>query len=291
MNNIGFIGLGKMGFPICKNLINSGLNLSVYNRTPTKAQDLKEMGAKILDAPASVAESADLIFLMLTNSEAVKSIFFNENGLFEKIKKDQIIVDLSTIYPYDSINLSRRMSEKGAYYFDAPVIGSVTAAENRTLSIVVGGNEEVFYSIKKILTLIGKNVYYLGENGRGLYMKIINNLIMGTNMAILSEGLTLGQKLGIDPKLALEIIGTGGAGSKILELKKTKIISEDFTPQFTLSHQLKDLFYAVQLSKEVGVSVPITGTVAELYLSGFANNLGDEDLSAIIKVFKKLNNL
>jgi 3-hydroxyisobutyrate dehydrogenase len=291
MDSVGFIGLGKMGLPICKNLINSGLKLNVYNRTQAKAQELKEMGAKLLNSPASVAENSDLIFLMLSDSKAVESIFFGNNGLFEKIKKDQVIVDLSTIYPFDSIAIANRVIEKGAYYFDAPVIGSVSAAESRTLSIVVGGNKDVFESIKNILALIGKNVYYLGENGRGLYMKMINNLIMGTNMAILSEGLTLGQKLGIDAKIALEILSTGGANSRILELKKTKILSEDFKPQFTLSHQLKDMFYAVQLSKEVGASLPITGAVTQLYLSGLSNDLGNEDLSAIIKIFRKLNNI
>ncbi len=291
MNSVGFIGIGKMGLPICKNLINSGLKVNVYNRTQSKAQELKELGARLETSPASVAEHSDLIFLMLTDSRAVESIFFDDNGLFEKIKKGQIIVDLSTIYPYDSIKIAKRVSEKGAYYFDAPVIGSVSAAESRTLSIVVGGDKEIFKNIKNILALIGKNVYYLGENGRGLYMKMINNLIMGSNMAILAEGLILSQKLEIDTNLALEILSTGGANSRILELKKTKILAEDFKPQFTLSHQLKDLFYAVQLSKEVGASVPITGIVTQLYLSGIASNLGDEDLSAIIKIFKKLNSI
>ncbi|MEM0161223.1 MAG: NAD(P)-binding domain-containing protein, partial [Thermoplasmata archaeon] len=106
MNSIGFIGLGKMGLPICKNLISSGLKLNVYNRTQAKAQELKELGAKLLNSPASVAEYSDLIFLMLTDSRAVESIFFEANGLFEKIKKDQIIVDLSTIYPYESIKIA-----------------------------------------------------------------------------------------------------------------------------------------------------------------------------------------
>ncbi len=222
---------------------------------------------------------------MLSDSEAVESTIFGDNGLFHSNVKT--IIDMSTISPFKSIEFSKMLIEKNIKYMDAPVVGSVQNAEKAELNILVGGDFDTFNKVLYIFKCLGKNIYYLGPNGYGLFMKIVNNMIIGANLAILSEALNLGEKLGLNKKLMLDILSLGSANSKVLEMKKNNIINENFEPTFKLKHETKDLFYSIESARKTNTPVPITSLVHQLYESGISNDLGDLDYSSIFLLFKK----
>jgi len=282
---IGFIGLGQMGRPMVKNILKCGFPIVVWNRTIEKAYEFQEYGAEIAKNPEDLGNKADTVILMLADSEAVESTIFGNKGLYNSNVK--IIIDMSTISPFKSIEFSKRLLEKNIKYLDAPVIGSVQHAEKAELNILVGGDLDTFNRVLYIFKCLGKNIYYLGPNGYGLFMKIVNNMIIGANLAILSEALNLGERVGLNKKLMLDILSLGTANSKVLELKKNNLINENFEPAFKLKHEAKDLFYSIETARKLNIPVPLTSLVHQLYESGISNNLGELDYSSIFLLFKK----
>ncbi len=210
---IGFIGLGQMGRPMVKNIIKCGFPLVLWNRTIEKAYEFQQYGAEIASNPYDLGKKADIVILMLSDSDAVESTIFGENGLYNSNEK--IIIDMSTISPFKSIEFSKKLMEKNIKYLDAPVIGSVQNAEKAELNILVGGDLDTFNKVLYIFKCLGKNIYYLGPNGYGLFMKIVNNMIIGANLAILSEAINLGEKLGLSKKIMLDILSLGTANSRV----------------------------------------------------------------------------
>jgi len=249
MENVGFIGLGKMGIPMVKNIMNSGYDIIVYNRSKDKTEQFRKNGVNIAKNPREVVEFSKYTITMLTDSEAVKSVFYGQDGILNALGPGKIFIDMSTISPQVSIELSKMVESKNAEMIDAPVTGSVPAAEKAELTIMVGGKFETFEKTKKLLSSMGKNIIYIGSNGYGLKMKMINNIILGANMAILSEAILLGEANGIDPELQFKVLSTGSAYSKVMDIKKENIIKNEFPPMFNLEHEMKDLNYAMEWPK------------------------------------------
>ncbi len=284
---IGFIGLGQMGTPMCRNIINAGNGVVVYNRTIEKTKIFQGI-AEIAEDPVQLALNCDVIALMLTNSEAVSEVLFDWK-IADNLTTGKVVIDFSTISPYDSIRFSEKVREKGAEYLDSPVIGSTPSAETGSLTVVVGGKKDVFEKHINIIKSIGKNVFYIGQNGSGLFIKMINNMVMGVNLAALAEALALGNSMGFDNQKLLDILSLGGAGSKVLELKKEKLSKLDFSPQFKLEHQAKDMFYAIEIARKQNVGVPISSITSQLYSSSIKRKFGSMDMSAIYSLFKLIN--
>lgn len=286
MENIGFIGLGKMGVPILKNIQSKYGVKGVYNRTRDKALQFSKEGIRIFDFPGHVAANCSVIFTMLTDSEAVEQVVLGEEGLINYINRGSIIVDLSTISPSKSLEIANRVREKGAYFLDAPVIGSITVAEGGELTIVVGGEKEAYERIERILQTFGKSIHYMGKNGSGLKMKLVNNLVMGGNLAVLSESLVFGEVLGIPREKQIEIMSSGAADSRIMNLKKDSLISETFEPMFLLKHELKDLNYALEMARKESIPIPLGSIITQFYTSSAKIGYGNLDFSSVLKAFK-----
>jgi len=286
MENVGFIGLGKMGIPMVKNIMNSGYDIIVYNRSKDKTEQFRKNGVNIAKNPREVVEFSKYTITMLTDSEAVKSVFYGQDGILNALGPGKIFIDMSTISPHVSIELSKMVESKNAEMIDAPVTGSVPAAEKAELTIMVGGKFETFEKTKKLLSSMGKNIIYIGSNGYGLKMKMINNIILGANMAILSEAILLGEANGIDPELQFKVLSTGSAYSKVMDIKKENIIKNEFPPMFNLEHEMKDLNYAMEMAKSSTFPLIITSEISQIYEMASKKGLGKLDFSAIYKALR-----
>ncbi len=286
MENVGFIGLGKMGVPMVKNIMNSGYDVIVYNRSKDKTEQFKKSGVNIAKNPREVVEFSKYTITMLTDSDAVKSVFYGQDGILNALGPGKIFIDMSTISSQFSIELSKMVESKNAEMIDAPVTGSVPAAEKAELTIMVGGKFETFEKTKKLLSAMGKNIIYIGSNGFGLKMKMINNIILGANMAILSEAILLGEANGIDPELQFKVLSTGSAYSKVMDIKKENIIKNEFPPMFNLEHEMKDLNYAMEMAKASSFPLIITSEISQIYEIATKKGLGKLDFSAIYKALR-----
>lgn len=291
MEGIGFIGLGRMGVPILKNIMKKHNVVGVFNRTVSRSHPYAALDMKIFSDPWEAAARCDIIFLMLSDSKAVNEVMHGRKGILENLGTGKIVVDLSTIHPDDSIRIADEVRERNAEFIDAPVIGSVPVAEAGELITVAGGSKEAFERVKPVLESFSIKVSYMGGNGSGLKMKLVNNMLMGGNLAILSESLLFGEKLGIPREKQLEILSSGGASSKILDLKREPLLKEDFIPQFLLSHEFKDLNYAMELARTVRDPVPLSGVVVQFYAAAMSIGLGNLDFSAVLKAFKSLRGI
>ena len=288
MSKIGFLGFGMMG-SIIYGKINAKFPVShVYNRTTEKVVGHISDGTEIVNDPSKLFQNCDTVFLSLTDSRAVESILLKGDSAANSLREKTTVIDLSTVSLKTSVRVAEALKKRGVYYFDSPVIGSTKAASSSSLVTVVGGDQSVYNKIEPMLKTFSKQVYYVGPNGSGTKVKLINNLVMGTNMAILAEAIAISEKIGLKSSLLLDILQGGGAGSKILDLKKEKIIAKDFSPEFKLAHQLKDLKYFMEISDEENLPSLIGSIVTQIYSAAFRMNLGDNDMSAVSEFNKEI---
>lgn len=285
MEKIGFIGMGRMGAPISKRIGEKFDLASVYNRTESKIpQEMRKIAVKSI---SEVMNNADIIFMILTDSDASSSVVKEIIRVGSGTKK--LIVDMSTISLGQSVENHRSCSSAGIEYLDCPVIGSVPAAETGTLAASCGGSREAFNRIVPALKTFTSRQIYAGGSGKGIGMKLVNNLIMGINMVAVSEGLCLSRELGIGDDVFAEAVQSGGAASKILELKSGKIQNEDFSPQFLLAHQYKDLNYALEEQSRLGIP-SFLGSISKSIYSLEMKEHGKDDMSAVSLFFRKKKN-
>lgn len=282
---IGFIGLGNLGKEIAKRIIQGGFSLQVWNRTPDKGKDL---GVEIAKNLEDLANACDPIFVIVFDSSASKEVIFGEKGLIKGELSGKTIIDMTTNDPAYVREAEKRLKEIGAYYIDAPVLGSVIPARKGELTLLLGGVKEKAEAYKEIYQTFAKNIYYVGEAGKASELKLINNFILGTFMEAISEALSLGEKLGFSKDLLLEVLGNGAAKSMILEVKKQKLLEEDFSTHFSADLMYKDLYYLMKLLKEKGEISFTASTIKELYGLVKKKGLGSQDFSVIYKVLKEL---
>jgi len=287
---VGFIGLGTMGKPMAMNLVRAGYDLIVYNRTQEKVRQsgLVAAGAKDAASPREVGERAEIIFLMLTDPAAVEQILFGKDGVVDGARAGALIVDCSTVSPTFSRSLAGRLREKEIMFLDAPVTGSKQAAENAELVFLVGGEMENVAVVKPLLEKMGKAVFHLGGVGMGSSAKLAVNLILGTMMVALAEGLHFAESLRVPREKLLEVISMSAIQSPLFRLKGMVIQQEDYTPSFALNLMLKDLRLINDEAARSNTPLPVTGLVKELYTSAVANGFGGEDFAAVFKFYKFL---
>ncbi|MGC8505796.1 MAG: NAD(P)-dependent oxidoreductase [Thermoplasmata archaeon] len=288
MSKIGFLGFGMMG-SIIYGKVDAKFPVScVYNRTREKIVGHISDNTEIANNPSMLFQNCDTVFLSLTDSGAVESILLNGDSAADYIREKTTVIDLSTVSLKTSVRVAEALKKRSVYYLDSPVIGSTKAASSSSLVTVVGGDQTVYNKIEPMLKTFSKHVYYVGPNGSGTKVKLINNLVMGTNMAILAEAVAISEKIGLKSSLLLDILEGGGAGSRILDLKKEKIIAKDFSPEFKLAHQLKDLKYFMEVSSEENLPSLIGSIVTQIYSAALRMNLGDNDMSAVSEFNKKI---
>jgi 2-hydroxy-3-oxopropionate reductase len=287
---VGFIGLGIMGKPMAKNLMEAGYELVLYNRTLEKAQDLAEDGeAAVATNPREVAENGDIIITMLPDSPDVEAVVAGEDGVLEGIRDGVLLVDMSTISPVVTEELAEKLKERGASMLDAPVSGGDVGAIEGTLSIMVGGSEEDFERARPLFDVMGKTVTYVGPSGAGQVVKACNQIVVALTIEAVSEALVLGSKGGVAPEKILDVLSSGLAGNKVMEIKREKFLSHEFDPGFRSELHHKDLGIALAAGREYGVVLPVTAIVDQMLLAMKKKGWGSEDHSALLRVIEDLS--
>lgn len=285
---VGFIGLGIMGKPMARNLLKAGYPLVVFDLNKDAMEDLIKAGALAADSSKEVAERADVIITMLPDSPEVKEVILGKNGVIEGIRRDSVVIDMSSINPLVTQEIARTLDVKGVKMLDAPVSGGETGAIQGTLAIMVGGEKKVFEDCLEILKAMGKNIVHVGGIGAGGYVKLVNQIIVALNIASVGEAFCLGVKAGLDPQVIYQAIRGGLAGSQVLETKAPMIFQRNFKPGFKIKLHQKDLQNALSTAKDLGVPLPLSSFVQQIFVSLRTEGRGDEDHSALATFFEKM---
>jgi len=288
---IGFIGLGIMGRPMAKNLLKAGYSLVVHSRSRPPVDDVVSAGAKAASTPREVAAAADVVITMLPNSPDVELVALGKNGIIEGAKSGQTFADMSTISPIVSKKVGEALKAKGVKMLDAPVSGGEQGAINAALSIMVGGDKDVFDAVLPIFQAMGKTITHLGPLGSGGFTKLANQIIVAVNLTALGEALTLAKKAGLDRDLTLTALAGGLAGSKCLEQKRGNYVSETYKPGFKIDLHYKDLGLIMESARELGVPLPATAVVQELFSALRVKGQGGLDHSGVITLLEALAGL
>lgn len=285
---IGFIGLGIMGKPMARNLLKAGYTLSVYNRSRPPMEELNREGATLAASPKEVAAGSEVVITMLPNSPNVEAVVLGANGVLEGAKAGTILVDMSTISPLVSQHIYDEAKKKGVKALDAPVSGGEKGAIEGILSIMVGGDQEVFEAVVPIFQAMGKTMTYMGAAGAGGFTKLANQVIVAINLTAIGEALTLGAKAGLDPQRLIQALSGGMAGSRCLEMKGPLIIQGNFQPGFKIDLHYKDLGLIMEAARALQVPLPTTAVVQELFSALRAKGRGGLDHSAVITLIQDL---
>ncbi|KAF0235182.1 MAG: putative 2-hydroxy-3-oxopropionate [Desulfovibrionaceae bacterium] len=291
MKRIGFIGLGIMGKPMCKNLLKAGYQLTVYSRTQKDVDTIvggSNGKAVAAPSPKDVAAKSDVIITMLPNSPQVREVVLGENGVIEGAAKGSIVVDMSSIAPLASREIAAALAEKGVRMMDAPVSGGEPKAIEGTLSVMIGGTQADFDECLPVMQAMAASVVRVGDIGAGNVAKLCNQIVVAVNIAAMSEALVLAAKSGVNPDLVYQAIRGGLAGSTVLDAKAPLVMDGKFTPGFRINLHAKDLHNVLETSHELNVSLPVTAQVMEIMQALKADGLGDADHGALIRYWEKL---
>ncbi len=285
---IGFIGLGIMGKPMAKNLLKAGFSIVAYDLNKNAIDDVVKAGALAASSSKEAAGKADVIITMLPDSPDVKEVILGKNGVLEGIKPGAIVIDMSSINPLVSQEIEKELRKKNVEMLDAPVSGGETGAIQGTLAIMVGGEEKVFKDCVDIFNAVGKNIVRVGGIGAGGFVKLVNQIIVAANIAAVGEAFTLGAKAGLDPQVIHQAIRGGLAGSSVLETKAPMMFGRNFKPGFKIRLHHKDLQNALSTAKDLGVPLPLSSFIQQVFLSLMTEGKGEEDHSALATFFEKM---
>ena len=288
---IGFIGLGIMGRPMARNLLKAGYSLTVWNRSSPGIAALVAEGAWEAGSPRDVAERSGVVITIVGDSPGVEEVALGRGGIVEGAHDGLVDIDMSTISPEATRRIAARLAEAGVEMLDAPVSGGEQGAINGTLSIMVGGKEQVFERCQPVLEAMGKKLVYCGPSGSGQVVKLCNQVVVGLNNLAVCEALVLCLKAGVAPERMLEAIGAGAASSWAVINLAPKMLERDFRPGFKVSHQQKDLRHALATGAELHAPLPGTALVNQLFTAVEADGLGGEGTQALVKALEKLAGL
>lgn len=282
--NIGFIGTGVMGTGIINNLLQAGYEVSVFNRTHSKANKVLNNGAIWRDTPAKVAQYSDITFTMVGYPKDVEEVWTSEDGVFAGAKEGSILVDMTTSTPRLAEQLAQTGADLGFKVLDAPVSGGDIGAKNGTLAIMVGGEQQVLDEIKPVLSVIGQQIVFVGSAGKGQHMKMSNNIGVAATVITMAESLVYAKAAGLDLESAYNVWRKGAAGSWSVENYIPRIFQGDYAPGFYVKHLLKDLRIALDAAKEMNIDLPNT-KLAEQLFERLSQEHGDEGVQAIVKLW------
>src|SRR5690625_632525 len=287
---IGFIGLGIMGKPMAGHLINDGFETYLFDINKSAINDLAALGGHACDSNIEIAKNCDVIITMLPTTKHVSHVLFAEDGIAKNGKTNTIIIDMSSISPEDARAISEQLKNVGMFMIDAPVSGGEPMAIEGKLSIMAGGEEEHFNKVLPLFQSMGEDIVHVGSSGAGQTVKLANQIIVSTHLAALSEAAVYASKSGIDLNKMFEAIRGGLAGSAVMEAKMPKIIERNFEPGGHINTNFKDLNNIQSSANAVGMPLPITNLVKEIFSSEVVNGNGLKDHSHIINFFEKMAN-
>ena len=289
MPKLGFVGLGVMGGRMAKRLLDSGYAVTGYNRTKSKAEWLLETGMGWEESPRAVAEKADIIFTMVTNTEALQAVTSGPEGILAGLGPGKIYIDMSTVSPAASQGLANQVSEKGAQMLDAPVSGSVSTLEEGKLSIMVGGDRQAFEQVRPVLEMIGPKVTHVGGNGLAVAMKIATNLSLAVQMLAFSEGVLLAEKSGIKRKTAVEVLLNSVIASPMVKYRGPFVLEMPEEAWFDVNMMQKDMDLALELGRQLDVPLPTTAITNELLTAARGMGMAEQDFAVLFNVLAKLS--
>jgi 2-hydroxy-3-oxopropionate reductase len=288
---IGFIGLGIMGRPMARNLLKAGYPLVVHSRSRGPVDEIVRAGAKVGSSPRDVAAQSDVLITMLPNSPDVELVALGRDGIIEGARPGLLFVDMSTISPIVSKKVGEALAAKSVKMLDAPVSGGEKGAIDGALSIMVGGDKAVFDAVLPIFQVMGKTITHLGPLGFGGFTKLANQIIVAVNLTALAEALTLAKKAGLDRDLTLTALAGGLAGSKCLDQKKPNYLADTYNPGFKIDLHFKDLGLIMESARALGVPLPTTAVVQELFSALRVKGRGGLDHSGVITLLEDIAGL
>ncbi len=284
MANLGYVGLGVMGGEMVSRLLSKGHSVTGYNRTKAKAEGLIKAGMKWADSPRAVAQSADIIFSMVTNSAALEAIVEGPDGILAGLKPGQIYVDISTVSPHYSREVAAKVRSKGADMLDAPVSGSVITLQQGNLSVMAGGRKESFEKVKPVLLDIGPKVTHVGDNGLALVLKVASNLSLAVQMLAFSEGVLLAEKSGIAREIAVEVLTNSVIASPMVKYRGPFVLKLPAEAWFNVNMMQKDMLLALELGRKLDVPMPTTAVSNEFLTAARGIGLAEQDFAVLFDV-------
>ena len=285
---VGFVGLGIMGKAQASNVLKAGFPLAVYNRTRSKAEEMGEMGARVADSPADVARQSDVTITMVSDSPDVQEVVLGPGGVIEGAAEGSVLIDMSTISPQVTRDVAEALAGKGVSMLDAPVSGGSWGAIQGTLSIMVGGEREVFDRCMPVFESMGKTIIYTGAGGMGQVTKLVNQIIVGGTLAAVCEGLVFGARAGVDLNPVFEAVAGGAGGSWQLQNLGSRLLKRDFDPGFMVKLMHKDLRLITEAGRDMRLPLPLTSLIHQFYHVLQNEGHGDEGTQAYVKVLEKL---
>ena len=285
---VGFIGLGIMGMGMARNLRKAGFELQVWNRTASKAEALVAEGATVGATPAAVAANSDIIITCVSDTPDVEKVILGEDGVIHGVKAGALVIDCSTISPQATQTISAKLAERGVKMLDTPISGGSEGAAKGTLSIMVGGAAEDFERAMPVFQAMGKTITLVGTTGAGQTVKLVNQVLVVGNCLAMCEALMLAQAGGVDLKKTYDAISQGAAGSWMFTNRGPQIINRDWRPGFTVALQQKDLRLVLEAADQLGVPLPGTGLIFQLYRTLEAQGLSQEGNHALVKALEHL---
>ncbi len=288
MAKLGFMGLGLMGYPMAEHLLDAGHQVALWSHTKSKARKLaKHKNGVYCKTPREVGEFAECTFLCVGDTAMSESILLGENSVIEGIGADDVVGDCSTIAPSAAKALAKAYQAKGAWYLDAPCTGSTPGASSGTLTFMIGGPKKIFQRVKPYFKAMGKKFFYCGKSGMGLHAKLSQNLVLANMLQGFIEGMVLAKKAGVEPELMFEVLDNSAAKAGLISFKAPYIFRREFEAAFPLKWMKKDMSLMLDSGRELGVPLPSTAQVHELFQASIGEGHGDEDICAAIKIFEK----
>lgn len=288
MAKVGWIGLGNMGIPMSKRLVEAGHEVKVYNRTKEKADAVVTLGAKYAATPKEAAEDADFVFSMIAGDEALLAVWLKEDGIVAGMKEGAIGIDMSTVSPEASSKVNEAVEAQKGKFLRAPVTGSTVLAAAGTLGVLSSGDSEAYEKTLDIFNTLGKNQFYLGANEDARYMKLCLNTMIGTSMQMLAESLVFGKRAGLDWAQMLEVIAGSAVGSPLINYKAKPISERSFAPAFTAKLMEKDFDLALTIARNMDVVLPVTAITRQFLASARSTGKGELDFSSLILVAEEM---
>lgn len=284
---VGFIGLGHMGGPMCRNIIKGGHDVTVLDLSPAAVKACTDLGAKAAASPKDLAAEVDIVLTSLPMPKDVEAVALGPDGIIAGAKQGTIYIDLSTNSPNMVRKIAAALAPKGITMIDAPVSGGAIGAEKGTIAIMVGGDKAAYDTCLPLFQSFGENISHLGELGSGCIAKIVNNMLAFCNMASAAEGLMLGAAAGIDPDALNQVIRNSSGNSMSYRGIAYKVLNGDWSPSFTVDLAYKDLHLALELADELGIPLPLGAQTHNLMRMARGMGMGGEDASAIMRVYEK----
>lgn len=286
---IGFIGLGRMGFPMARNLLKAGYPVVVHNRSQGAVERMVAIGATAADTPASVMAAADILVTCVMSPAEIELIYLGPDGVLARVRSGQICVDTSTTHPAVSQKVATALAEKNVAFLDAPVSGGPRGAEEGTLAVMVGGDATVLEEILPVLQVFGRNIFHMGAVGAGNAAKLCNQILTGAAHVLVAEAMVMGTRMGLDPRKLFEVLQLSSGQCRALDRAVPEaILPRDFTAAFTVDGIIKDLDCALQMAGENGVRLLLPALARQVYQEASSLGHGGEHLAAVIRAMETI---